>query len=130
MNLDNTHLNNQTISYKSPTVSADLRTFEIRCYVQQPPDGIVPGRIARMEVLLQSREGLGVPREAIVPRADGSVVFAADGDTARMIPVRTGMETDGWVEILEGDLKVDSRVVTAGKDLLQDGDRITVIRKD
>jgi RND family efflux transporter MFP subunit len=130
VHLDNTHLSNQSISYKSPTVSTDLRTFEIRCYIKRPPDGVVPGRIARLEVLLQSREGLGVPREAIVSRAGGSVVFAADGDTARMIPVRTGMETDGWIEVLEGDLKSDSRVITAGKDLLQDGDRITVIRKD
>ena len=83
-----------------------------------------------MEVLLQSREGLGVPRESIMAKSGGSVVFASDGDRVRMIPVRTGLETDGWIEILEGDLKSDSRVVTAGKDLLQDDDRITVIRKD
>lgn len=123
-------LRDQRISYKSPTVTSDLRTFEIRCDVKQPPDGLVPGRIARMEVVLDSREGLGVPREAVLARAGGSVVFIADGNTARMVPVRTGLETDGFVEILEGDLGADPRVVTAGKDLLEDGDGITVIRKD
>ena len=90
----------------------------------------MPGRIARLEVILDSREGLGISREAILARTDGSAVFIGDGDTARMIPVQTGLETDGWVEILEGDINIDSQVVTAGKDSLQDGDRITVIRKD
>jgi multidrug efflux pump subunit AcrA (membrane-fusion protein) len=90
----------------------------------------VPGRIAKLELILESREGLGVPREAILIRADGSAVFVVDGDAARMIPVQTGLETDGWVEILEGDIRADLPVVTAGKDLLQDGDRIAVIRKD
>jgi RND family efflux transporter MFP subunit len=123
-------LSNQAISYKSPTVSSDLRTFEIQCDIKRPPIGLVPGRIARLEVLLESREGLGVPREAILSRADGQVVFIRDGDKARMIPVRTGLETNGWIEILEGALEVDAQVVTAGKDLLQDGDGITVIRKD
>jgi RND family efflux transporter MFP subunit len=123
-------LSNQLISYKSPTVSSDLRTFEIRCDVKQPPKGLVPGRIAQMEVVLDSREGLGVPRESVVPRTEGPVVFIRDGDTVRIVSVRTGLETDGWVEILEGDFKSDSQVVTAGKELLQDGDRIAVIRKD
>jgi RND family efflux transporter MFP subunit len=123
-------LSNQAISYKSPTVSSDLRTFEIQCDIKRPPIGLVPGRIARLEVLLESREGLGVPREAILSRADGQVVFIRDGDKARMIPVRTGLETDGWIEILEGALEVDAQVVTAGKDLLRDGGGITVIRKD
>ena len=124
------HLRDRTISYKSPTISSDLRTFEIRCIVRRPPKGLVPGRIAQLEVLLERREGLGIPRESIVFRADGPVVFVSDGHTAHMIPVRTGFETNGWVEILESNLKTDSRVVTAGKDLLQDGDTITVIRKD
>jgi RND family efflux transporter MFP subunit len=123
-------LSNQAISYKSPTVSSDLRTFEIQCDIKRPPIGLVPGRIARLEVLLESREGLGVPREAILSRADGQVVFIRDGDKARMIPVRTSLETDGWIEILEGALEVDAQVVTAGKDLLRDGGGITVIRKD
>jgi RND family efflux transporter MFP subunit len=124
------HLRNQLISYKSPTVSSDLRTFEIRCIVKHPPNGFVPGRIARLEMPLQSREGLGVPRDSIVNRADGPVVFIRDGDAVRMIPVRTGLETDGWVEVLEGNLTAESQVVTAGKDQLEDGDGITVIRRD
>ncbi len=130
IHVGNIHLRNQVISYKSPSVSSNLRAFEIRSYIKQPPEGLVPGRIARLEVLLHSREGLGIPREAITLRTNGPAIFVGDGDRARMIPVRTGLETDGWVEILESSLKTDSLVVTAGKDLLQDGDTITVIRKD
>lgn len=130
VHVGNIHLREQAISYKSPTVSSDLRTFEIRCLVKAPPEGLVPGRIARLEVSIETREGLGIPREAIVTKAEGPAVFAGDGSKVRLVPVRTGLETDGWVEILEGDLKVGSRVVTAGKDLLRDGDSISVIRRE
>ena len=40
------------------------------------------------------------------------------------------LETEGWIEIFEGNLEADSQVITAGKDLLWDCDTIMVIRKD
>jgi RND family efflux transporter MFP subunit len=130
VHVGDTVLRNRAVSYKSPTVSSDLRTFEIRCLIRNPPAGIVPGRIARMEVLLEKREGPGVPREALTARADGRVVFVRDGDRARLVEVSTGLETDGWVEITGGDLAPGAEVVTAGNDLLRDGDRVTVVGKD
>ncbi|HSW39233.1 MAG TPA: efflux RND transporter periplasmic adaptor subunit [Acidobacteriota bacterium] len=124
------HLRNQVVSYKSPTVNPDLRTFEIRCLVRNPQAGVVPGRIARLEVLIKSREGVGVPRDSIVSMAAGPVVFIREGDQARMVRVETGLQTDGWIEIVGGDVLSGAQVVTAGKDALRDGDIITVIRKD
>lgn len=83
-----------------------------------------------MEVLLEKREGPGVPREALTARADGRVVFVRDGGRARLVKVSTGLETDGWVEITGGDLARGAEVVTAGNDLLRDGDPVTVVGKD
>jgi RND family efflux transporter MFP subunit len=124
------HLENRTVSYKSPTVSPDLRTFEIRCLIRNPPAGMVPGRIAGLEVLVESREGTGVPRDSIVSRIDGPVVYILEGDLARMVRVETGLQTDGWIEIIAGNVRTGSRVVTAGKDLLRDGDAVTVVGKE
>lgn len=83
-----------------------------------------------MEVLLEKREGPGVPREALTARTGGRVVFVRDGDRARLVEVSTGLETDGWVEITGGDLAPGAEVVTAGNDLLRDGDPVTVVGKD
>jgi multidrug efflux pump subunit AcrA (membrane-fusion protein) len=58
------------------------------------------------------------------------VVFVRDGGRARLVKVSTGLETDGWVEITGGDLARGAEVVTAGNDLLRDGDPVTVVGKD
>ena len=55
-------LDKQVISYKSPTIHHKLRTFEIKCALEAPPEGVVPGAMAEIEVLLTQRKGLGVPK--------------------------------------------------------------------
>ena len=115
----------QKITYKSPTVDRTLRTFEVKVHLENPSPGITPGRIAHLEVLLESRTALGVPREALVAKRSGPVLFAAEGTRAREIPVVPGLETEGWVEIRDysGDFSLGegSRVITQGQLFLEEG---------
>jgi RND family efflux transporter MFP subunit len=110
-----------TVSYKSPTVDPSLRTFEIKCPL--PGDGkcAVPGALVDAAVVLARREGLAVPVDAVQERAGRKVIFLADGLTARQIPVTTGLETGGFVEVSGDDLAAGSRVVTVGQFMLEDG---------
>ncbi|HOV76929.1 MAG TPA: hypothetical protein PLS24_02800, partial [Sedimentisphaerales bacterium] len=39
-------LKDLVVSYRSPTVDPKLRTFEVKCLVKDPPEGIVPGAMA------------------------------------------------------------------------------------
>ena len=114
------------VTYKSPTVQPELRTFEIKCLLSGPRDGVVPGAIAELEVLLASREGLGVPTEAIQQRIGRSVVFVVDGDTARMVDVTPGLQNDGWTEVAAEGLAAGAAVVTMGQYQLNDGASVTV----
>ncbi len=120
-------LGTQVVSYKSPTVSRDLRTFEIKCVIAGPPEEAAPGRIATMNVIFARREGVGVPVDGVVERAGGSVVFTVDGGTARMKSVTTGLVTDGWVEVVEGEIKPGDAVVTLGQESLDDGNAVEVV---
>ena len=114
------------VSYKSPTINPKLRTFEVKCVLKNPPDGVVPGAIAQIEVILESREGLGVPSVAIQKRDNQSVVFIVKHESAHMVRVKTGLENDGWIEIMDGELLEKTPVVSMGQYLIEEGTPVSV----
>lgn len=119
-------LEEQVVSYKSPTIHQKLRTFEIKCVIKDPPDGVVPGAMAHIEVLLEQRNALGVPLVSLQQRADRAVVFSVDRDTAHMVEVETGLETDGWIEIKGGTLEESTPIVTMGHFILEEGTAVVI----
>jgi len=120
-------LGDRPITFKSPTVDPGLRTFEVRCLVKGPPAGVVPGALAEIEIVLESRQGLGVLARSVVTRTSRSVVFVAEGTACRMVEVRTGLVTDSWVEIVEGKLTEGAPVISMGQTLVDDGTPIAVV---
>lgn len=116
----------QTISYRSPTINAKLRTFEIKCLLKSPPDGIAPGAMAMITVVLESREGLGVPSVAIQQRNGQNVVFTVKDDISHQIIVQPGIEMDGWTEIREGEIDEETTVVTMGQYMIEEGTKVVV----
>ena len=118
----------QVVDYRSPNINPKLRTFEVKCTLTDPPDGVVSGAIAEVVLLLAEREGLGVPREALQERGGNSVVFVVAGESASMLPVSTGFETDGLVEVQGEGIAAGTPVVTMGQFLLNDGTPVSVQR--
>jgi multidrug efflux pump subunit AcrA (membrane-fusion protein) len=120
----------QIITYKSPTIDPKLRTFEIKCVLTDPPEGVTSGAMAQIVVSLENRRGLGVPSQAIQQRGGRSVVFVIENNVARQVPVATGIETDGWTEIREGDLKEGASVVSMGQYMVDAGSAVTVQQQE
>ena len=116
------------VIYKSPVIDSRLRNFEIKALIKNPQKGITSGDIAGINVILSSHEGIGVPREAVLKKSSGAVLFAVEKGKAKMFPVRTGLENDGWIEILSKDVKKELPVVTMGQDRLFDGTPVSVLK--
>jgi RND family efflux transporter MFP subunit len=114
------------VTYKSPTINPKLRTFEIKCLLMNPPDGITPGAMAHISVVLESRRGLGVSFAAIQKRDGNNVVFTIKDNISHQVIVRPGIEMDGWIEIREGQINEDTAVVTMGQYMIEEGTRVTV----
>ena len=114
------------VTYKSPTIQPKLRTFEVKCTFSDPPEGVVPGAMAEIAVLLEQCEGLGVPKQAVLQRAGRPVVFVVENDRATMVAIETGLESDGWVQLTGAGVSEGVRVVTMGQYLLDDGDPVSV----
>jgi len=114
------------VTYKSPTIHQKLRTFEVKCLLTNPPDGIAPGAMAQISVILESRKGLGVPSAAIQQRGGNNVVFIVKDNISHQVPVQPGIEMGGWTEIREGQISEDAAVVTMGQYMIEEGTRVAV----
>ena len=106
----------------SPTIDPRTRTLRVKAVIANPDARLSPGLFARTLLGVARREGvLMVPEEAVLQRADGSVVFRVleDNRVERRI-VHTGTVRDGWVEIRDG-LDAGDAVVSRGHSDLLDG---------
>lgn len=118
------------VIYKSPVIDSRLRNFEIKALIKDPREGVTSGDIALINVILGAHEGTGVPREAVLKRLNGTNLFVAEKGIAKMVPVETGLENDGWIEILSKNIKEGQSIVTMGQDRLSDGTAISIVKEE
>jgi RND family efflux transporter MFP subunit len=94
------------------------------------PGGWRPGASVNGRVVLETRERtLLVPEVSVVLRPAGSVVYVINDTTARQRVVRTGVRTNGMIEVLDG-LEAGERVVVDGAGFLTDGAAVNVRESD
>ncbi len=130
INVGGVELNDQVVTYKSPTVDPQLRVFEVKCLLKDPPQGVAPGAMADVVIVLESREGLGVPSRAIQQRGGHDVVFVVENDVAHEKVIETGFEGDGWTELVKGDVTPGAAVVSMGQNMVAEGTAVTVQQQE
>ena len=122
------------VSFKSPEISPDLRTFQIKCRVSDPDKLLVPGALAEVTILLAEKNGLAVPAATILNRDNGKAIFRIEENRARMIMITTGLENDGFYEVTTVDqadsLKQGDQIISGGQHLINDGQQIQIQKSD
>jgi membrane fusion protein (multidrug efflux system) len=110
------------VSAVSPVIDPRTRTMRVKARVPNTDGRLRPGLFARTDLGVAKRSGVVlVPAEAILQRADGEVLFTVGpDDRAKRVVVKTGVQRDGRVEIVEG-LAPDAQVVIAGQAGLVEG---------
>lgn len=100
-------------------------TFRVKVALDGDAHDVVPGLTGFAEVRVD-RHGVAVPNSSLTSVSAGKgIAFVVDGDGFRPQEVTTGMESDGWTEILSG-LKPGTEIIAEGHEILQPGDRIAV----
>jgi multidrug efflux pump subunit AcrA (membrane-fusion protein) len=112
----------------SRVIDPESRTFSAEAAVENASGRLRPGMYVEVSVILSRRESaVVVPPAAVVTRDGQPVVFVAHtDDTARRVPVTTGLRGDGYVEITSGLLGSET-IVVEGNAFLEDGQRIRAI---
>jgi multidrug efflux pump subunit AcrA (membrane-fusion protein) len=110
----------------SPVIDTLSRTFTMRSYL---PEGtpLLDGMLVDVDITLAERDGLGVPRDAVILKKGGrSAVFAVQDGKAREIEVTTGITSDGFTEILNPEAVAGKELVISGQYFINDGSDVNV----
>lgn len=117
------------VTYKSPTVLPNLRTFEIKAIIDKTSDKVVPGVMAKIEVILDQRENIGVPKPCVITQGKEKYLFKVVDNKAVKVTVNTGFETDGWLEITGGEIAEGDLIVYMGQSFIKDGQTVQVLEE-
>lgn len=107
-------------------VDPNTRAVMVRAHLPNPERRLRPGMMLTVAIETSPRMALAVPELAIVGEGDSRFVYVVDEEgRVRRTPVRTGIRSQGRIEIVEG-LRPGARVVTEGVVKLADGMQVTL----
>lgn len=116
------------ISQISPVVNADTRTFQSVLQIDNSKRLLRPGMFIKAFILSEKRDGtIVIPKETVISRQDGKVVFVVENGIASEKKITTGLESMDVVEVVSG-LKVNDRLVIAGFETLRNKSKVSVIQ--
>jgi multidrug efflux pump subunit AcrA (membrane-fusion protein) len=110
----------------APTVDKESGTVRVKAAIEPAP-GFRPGLFVTVRIVVATREGaLVVPRRALLhDDEEGPYLFVARDGRATRVPVRTGFEGEGVLEV-EGIGEQDE-VVVEGQDTVSDGTPVEIL---
>jgi hypothetical protein len=112
------------ISRRSPTADPSTRTVHLEIDIPDPARSIPVGTTAEMLIEVgEPAPATEIPLVAASVRGSKATVFVVQGETARKAVYAVKGEQGGSL-FLEPSLPAGGRVVTEGRALLTDGDRV------
>ncbi len=115
------------INELSPVVNTETRTFKGKVLISNPDYKLRPGMFVKADIQVDRRDStIVIPKEIIVAGARGKTVFVVDRGGAQARIIKTGLENEKSVEVLDG-LRSNDRVVIKGYETLRDRSRVKII---
>jgi len=117
---------NGKVDYIYPVLDANTRTLRVRVRFDNPENLLKPNMYAQLKIhAATDQKTVYIPREALIRSGQMDRVVLALGDGRyKSIVVKTGIESDNSVEILEG-LQQGDMVVTSAQFLIDSESSIT-----
>jgi membrane fusion protein (multidrug efflux system) len=119
------------VSVVAPTIDEMTRTRRVKAVMANPDGRLLPGTFAKVDLGVAERSGVVmIPKEAVLQRADGSVIFRLVGtDRVERIRVEPGLHRDDLVEI-RGVVGAGDWIVVRGQTGLIDGSVVSLRNED
>jgi membrane fusion protein (multidrug efflux system) len=116
------------ISQISPVINADTRTFQSVLQINNQKRLLRPGMFIKAFILSEKRDGtIVIPKETVISRPDGKIVFTVENGIATEKKITTGLENMDVIEITSG-LKVNDRLVISGFETLRNKSKVSIIQ--
>jgi RND family efflux transporter MFP subunit len=116
------------VTQVSPALDPDSRSFKASIYIDNPDWLFRPGMFVKTEIVVARKDSaVVVPKEIVLAKRKGTVVFVVEKGTARERLITTGLENPDVIEVLEG-LKIDERLVVEGYETLRNRAKVKIVR--
>lgn len=116
-----------TVSRINPAVDPLNRTFQVEILVPNAKGDLKPGCFAKAVIATRlDSEAATVPLEAPISFAGVTKVFMVENGRAKEVQVTLGVQSTGWVEVVQPKLPRGARVITSGQSALADGALVTI----
>jgi RND family efflux transporter MFP subunit len=111
-----------SVARLSGAIDPATRTMLVEIDLANSDGRIRPGLYGQVRLALERRDGaLALPASAVQFDDGGAfVLVAASGDVARRMPVQTGLNVGGWIEVVAG-LHGGERIILGPPPGLADG---------
>lgn len=115
-----------TVRVVTPHIDPQSRMAKLRISVPQATQ-VAVGAFGEAELVIASKQVLAVPSSALM-QDSGSFVWAVKEDgVVQRVPVNTGIQAGGWVEV-RGQLDEKTALVARAGVFLNEGDKVVPIR--
>jgi membrane fusion protein, copper/silver efflux system len=112
-NESNSDVVNATVTFLSPELRASSQLIMMRAEIDNANGNLRPGQQVDISITHSSKETLAVPADALVRSAEGSHVYVMNGkNTFRPVMVKTGLENEREVEIIDGIMEGDTIAIS------------------
>ena len=116
------------VTYKAPSIDPESRTFKVKILLPQESK-LVSGTLCSVKLVLQEREGYGLPADAILLRANNRYIAYTvnDKSVAESVTVERGIVDGRFCEITNAEDFRDKRFVVTGQTFVNNGARLKVV---
>lgn len=114
------------LNYVARSVDPISRAFNVEVWLGNNRN-VSPNMSCKMQIInYNNSDALVVPISTIQKTADGEMIYIMEGGKAKSVAIKTGRNSNGMVEVLEG-LKAGDKVIVEGYADLDDGKPVEIL---
>ncbi len=115
-----------TVSELSPAISSETRTFKGKIVIDNEKMKLRPGMFVKADIVVKKAENtIVIPKEIVMSNRYRKYVYIADKGFAKVRDIRTGIEDNDNIEVLNG-LKVEDQLIVRGYETLRDNSKVKI----
>ena len=114
------------ISELSPAISAETRTFRGKMLIQNDKLLLRPGMFVKADIVVDRADSaVVIPKEVVISNRQRKYVYIVEKNTAILRDIKTGLEDENNIEVLDG-LEVNDNLVVKGFETLKENSKVRV----
>lgn len=112
----------------SPAVNPDTRTFNGYIEIQNTERKLRPGMFVKADIITERADStIVIPKEIIRETERGKVVFIVERNRAKEIAIKTGLETETEIEVIDG-LSKNQRIIISGYEMISNQSKVKIVK--